>query len=137
MGEVVVDVKLTNSADEAMVRQGFKTADQIRSMALKATVDTGAVNCVVPAFVADALGLARRFHQGVQYADGRMETVDVTEPVLLEIEGRLTYEQCLVLGDEVLIGQTALESTDLHVDCRERRVLPNPAHPYQPLLKVR
>lgn len=137
MGEVIVQVKLTNTIDKGMARRGLLAGDQIRMVTLKATVDTGAVNCVVPAFVADTLGLGRVFHQSVEYADGRRETVDVTEPVLLEIEGRLTYEQCLVLGAEVLIGQTALESTDLHVDCREGRVLPNPAHPYQPVLKVR
>lgn len=137
MGEVVVDAKITNAADGAMVRQGFKTADQIRSVSVRAIVDTGAVNCVLPAHLADQLGLARIFHQGVVYADGRTETVDVTEPVLMEIMGRLTFEQCLVVGSEVLIGQTALESTDLHVDCREQRVIPNPANPYQPLLKLR
>jgi hypothetical protein len=47
------------------------------------------------------------------------------------------YEECLVLGDEVLIGQTALGKTDLHVDCREGKVMPNPAHPNQPVVKVK
>jgi hypothetical protein len=50
---------------------------------------------------------------------------------------RFVYEECLILGDEVIIGQTALESTDLHVDCRENRVLPNPDHPDQPVIKIR
>jgi hypothetical protein len=81
-------------------------------------MDTAAVNCVLPLFVADKLGLGRSFRQITEYADGRREEVAVTEPVLMEIEGRKVYEECLVLGDEMLIGQTALEKTDLHVDCR-------------------
>ena len=67
----------------------------------------------------------------------RQEEVDVTEPVVVEIMGRHTSEEALVLGDEVLIGQTVLEKMDLHVDGRERRLLPNPAHPDQPVLKVK
>lgn len=137
MGEVVATVKLTNAMDVAMVREGFKTVEQIRSISLQAVIDTGAVNCVLPPHVADSLGLARAFRQVASFADGRAEEVDVTEPVLLEISGRLTFEQCLVLGTEVLIGQTALESTDLHVDCRNQRIFPNPAHPNQPVLKIR
>ena len=110
---------------------------KIRIEHIEALVGTKAVNCVLPPFVADKLGLARPFRQMAEYTDGRREEVDVTEPVLIEIEGRKAYEECLVLGDEMLIGQTALEKTDLHVDCRSRRLLPNPAHPHQPIVKVK
>ena len=136
-GEVRVSVKLTNPMDQAMVREGFKPADTIRQLELEALVDTGAVNCVLPPQVVDRLGLNRSFQQTVQCADGREEIVDVTEPVLMEIEGRKVYEECLVLGDDILIGQTALESTDLFVDCRSGRVVPNPDHPNQPVIKIR
>ncbi|MGC9030885.1 MAG: retroviral-like aspartic protease family protein [Desulfomonilaceae bacterium] len=137
MGEVRIDVELTNPMDIAMVREGFKKPEDVRRKSVKALVDTGAVNSVLPPFVADSLGLARVFRQMAQYADGRREEVEVTEPVLMEIMGRKVFEECLVLGDEVLIGQTALEKTDLHVDCREGRVIPNPDHPNQPIVKVR
>lgn len=46
-------------------------------------------------------------------------------------------EECLVLGDEVLIGQTVLEKTDLLVDCANARLVPNPEHPDQPISKIR
>jgi len=46
-------------------------------------------------------------------------------------------EEALVLGDEVIVGQTSLENMDLHVDCRERHLLPNPAHPDQPVIKIK
>lgn len=87
--------------------------------------------------LADQLGLDRPLRQVAEYADGRLEEVDVTEPVLFDIDGRTVYEECLVLGDEILIGQTALEKTDLHVDCRSRRLLLNPEHLNQPVVKVK
>lgn len=137
MGEVRVEVELISVADEVLVREGIKKPEQVRRARVNALVDTGAVQCVLPQFVADQLGLARVFRQLVEYADGRKDEVDVTEPALLKILGRPVYEGFLVLGDEVIIGQTALESTDLHVDCRERQVLPNPAHPHQPVIKIK
>jgi MOSC domain-containing protein YiiM len=45
-------------------------------------------------------------------------------------------EDALVLGDEVLIGQTTLEVTDIVVDCANRTAYPNPANPDW-VLKVR
>lgn len=137
MGEVKVEVTLTNAFEDSQARRGQLARESIHSDRVTALVDTVAVNCVLPPFVADRLGLERPFRQVAEYADGRPEEVDVTEPVLIEIEGRKVYEECLVLGDEVLIGQTALEKTDLHVDCRERRLLPNPEHPHQPVVKVK
>lgn len=137
MGEVRVEVEVTNAIDEGMARRGLKKPEEVRRTKLEALVDTGAVQCVVPQFVADQLGLARAFRQLVEYADGRKDEVDVTEPALLKILGRPVYEGLLVLGDEVIVGQTALEATDLHVDCREGKVLPNPAHPHQPVIKIK
>jgi hypothetical protein len=43
----------------------------------------------------------------------------------------------LGLGDEVIVGQTIFEETDRYVDCRQKRLLPNPAHPDQPVLQVK
>ncbi len=42
-----------------------------------------------------------------------------------------------MLGDEVLIGQTVLEKLDLFVDGQRQRLVPNPAHPDQPITKVK
>src|SRR2546430_17656857 len=66
-----------------------------------------------------------------EYADGRKEAVSVTEPLVLEIEGRDTLDESLVLGDEVLIGQTVLEKLDVFVDCQRRRLEANAYHPDQ------
>jgi hypothetical protein len=42
------------------------------------------------------------------------------------------------VGDEVLIGQVILEKLDLLVDCKKnRRLIPNPAHPDYPVAMIK
>jgi len=137
MGEVRAQVKLTNAVDEALVRRGQMTLDQIRIYEADALVDTGAVRSVIPIQVVQQLGLAIRGQRVAEYADGRKDTVGVTEPIIFELNGRDTLEEALVRGYEVLIGQTVLEKLDLLVDCASQRVVPNPAHPDQPVTKVK
>lgn len=132
MGEVQADARLVNAVDEGLVRRGQLAPEQVRVYQARAFVDTGAVRCVLPPFVADQLGLARV----ARYADGRLDEVDLTEGFVVEIMGRRTTEEALVLGDEVLIGQTALEKLDLLVDCQRQRLVSNPAHPDQPVSRV-
>jgi clan AA aspartic protease len=137
MGEVRVTVRLSNAADMALVRRNLMQPAEVRSVKADALVDAGAVTFVLPSLVVERLGLARPFKQVVEHADGRREEVDVTEPVSIELMGRRTVEEALALGDEVIIGQTILEKTDLYVDRRRKRLLPNPAHPDQPVLQVK
>jgi clan AA aspartic protease len=137
MGEVRVMVRLSNAADMALVRRNLMRPEEIRVVEADALVDTGAVTFVLPSLVVERLRLARPFKQVADYADGRRDEVDVTEPVFVELLGRHTVEEALVLGDEVIVGQTILEKTDLYVDCRQKRLLPNPAHPDQPVLQVK
>lgn len=137
MGEVRVEVKLTNAGDDSLARRKKLAPSKVRSVKANALVDTGAVRLILPSFVVEKLGLARVGKRVAEYADGRLDEVDITEPVYIEVLGRETAEQALVLGDEVLIGQTVLETTDLYVDCLNRRLIPNPAHPDQPVTKVK
>ncbi len=137
MGEVRVKAKLTNAVDEALVRRGMLKPEQVRSYEADALVDTGAVRCVLPPHVVERLGLAIIGQRVAEYADGRLDAVGITEAFTLRILDREELENALVLGDEVIIGQTALEKLDLVVDCVSRRLIPNPAHPDQPVSKVK
>ena len=137
MGEVRTDVTLTNTLDEMLARRGRLPAAEIRSYKADALVDTGAVRSVVPVHVVQQLGLQIIGQQVAEYADGRTDVVGVTEAIDINIKGRRTLDEALVLGDEVIIGQTVLEKLDLLVDCANRRLVPNPAHPDQPVTKVK
>ena len=137
MGEIRDRVLLTNANDESMNRRRKLKKSAIRRFEADAMVDTGAVRSVIPAHVMEKLGIMTRGQRVAEYADGRKESVGITEPIIFDIQGRDTLEEALVLGDEVLIGQTILEKLDLLADCANRKLIPNPAHPDQPVSKVK
>ncbi|MGH9871014.1 MAG: clan AA aspartic protease [Pyrinomonadaceae bacterium] len=137
MGEVRVQVRLANGVDEALVRRGLLASDQVRYYETTALVDTGAIRSVLPVQVLQHLGLGVVRTARAVYANDSREEVDVSEMVGIDIMGRRTTEEMLVLGSEVLIGQTVLETLDLLVDCTNLRLVPNPDHPDQPLIKVK
>src|SRR5690242_13367464 len=110
MGEVRVPVTITNAVDDVLARRGQLPKDKVRVVETEALVDTGSVRSVLPEGIVQALGLGIRDRRVTRYADGREETVGITDPILVEWEGRDTLEEALVLGDEVLIGQTVLET---------------------------
>jgi len=137
MGEVRVKIKIVNADDEAMFRRGKLSKEEIRTYETDALVDTGAIPSVLPIEIVQALGLDLIRQKRATYANNSSENVDVTEPVTFVILGRRVTEEALVLGDEVLIGQIALERTDLMVDCTNQRVIRNPAHPDQLVMKIK
>ena len=81
MGEVKVKLKLTNNVDDVLAQTGKLPRNQVRVLEVEGVVDTGAVSLSLPSHVAEQLGLTRKYKQVAQYADGRTEEVDVTEPV--------------------------------------------------------
>jgi predicted aspartyl protease len=135
VGEIRVKVRLTNALDEALAHRGELNADQIRSLEADAMIDTGAIRSVIPADILDKLGVQIRGQRRIQMANGQWEDVGVSEPLLFQIEDREAAEEALVLGDEVLIGQTTLEAVDLLADCARQVLVPG--HPDGPVLKVK
>src|SRR3954466_4452251 len=109
MGEVRVKVKFTNALDEALLRRRQIRPDQVRTYEADALVDTGSVRTVVPTRLVEKLGVEIRGERVAENADGRKDTVGLTEPMIIDLLDRDTSDEALVLGDEVLIGQTVLE----------------------------
>jgi predicted aspartyl protease len=136
MGEIREKVRLTNMADALGASGSRRGRKKVRSIQVECVVDTGAVMSVIPVHLVQKLGIAIRT-QRMAYADGRTESVGVTNPILFEMLGRDTVEEALVLGDEVLIGQTVLEKLDLLADCTGQRVTSHPDRPNQPVAVVR
>lgn len=69
--------------------------------------------------------------------DASVIITDVTESVGIDVQGRRVDLQALVTGDEVIIGQIVLGVIDMQVDCLNQRLVPNPAHPDQPIIKLK
>ncbi|AFY43300.1 retroviral-like aspartic protease family protein [Nostoc sp. PCC 7107] len=137
MGSVRVKLKLKNAIDEALVSRGLLALGLLLECETEGLVDTGAVSLVIPPQIVEQLGLRIRGQRVAQYANGSEETIGVTEPIIVECQGRETVVEALVVGNEVLIGQVVLEQIDLLVDCRNQRLIPNPEHPDYPVAIIK
>jgi clan AA aspartic protease len=91
-------------------------------------VDTGAVDCVVPARHLRAIGLKPRAKRTYELADGSEVKLDITTGEI-EFMGDLVGST-LIFGDddaEPILGVTALESVGIEVDPRTQRLKRRPA----------
>ncbi len=136
MGQVHIRVVLTNHREAVMARLGQLDASRVHHYETEALIDTGAVRSTIPAAVADRLGLLRIRRTDVKYADGRVEEVDMTEAVTVEILGRETEMNLMVLGEHILLGVMVLEGLDLMVDCNRHRLVPYQGTWDQPVFRV-
>ena len=127
MGEVRIKVRLFNNADANAAAEGKLAADKVRVVEADALVDTGAVRSCIPAPLLEQLGIRPYDRVAVDLADGRKNEVGLADGVRFEIMQRRSSDDALILGDEVIIGQTLLEKMDLLVDCARQRLVP--AHP--------
>ena len=109
--------------------------EKVRVIEADAMVDTGAVRSCIPASLLEQLGLRPYDRVTVELADGRKSEVGLADGVRFEIMERRSSDDALILGDEVLIGQTLLEKMDLLVDCTRQRLVP--AHPEGPVNKLK
>lgn len=134
MRAVYVKVRLSNSWDVENVRRGLAKSDQVRSCQVDALVDTGATRSAIPRELADKLGLTIIGQAVGKLADGSSAAVDICGPIGFEIMGREGFEDAYVMGDQILIGQTLLERTDLLVDCKNQRVVGR--HPEGPVHRL-
>jgi clan AA aspartic protease len=135
MGAIRVKVKLTNAIDEGMVSRGVLAPRHLRQVEGEALVDTGALTLVIPPAIAQALGLNIRGRQIARFANGAEQAVEISEPVMIECEGRSATVQALIVGDEILIGQVVLELMDFLADCKNQRLIP--AHPDYPIAMIK
>ena len=137
MGEVRINVRITNLFEKSSARHGAIDPADVSEAVVEAVVDTGATSSVLPASLAARLGLEFDRTETIILADGSVHDVPIAEPVEFEFLGRRAVEECLVMGDEVRLGQFFLEHTDLFVDSPDRRLVGNPDHPDRKIHKIR
>ena len=133
-GEVRTKVRLFNNADANAAAEGKLAVEKVRVIEADAMV-AGAVRSCIPALLLEQLGIRPYDRVTVELADGRKSDVGLADGVRFEIMERRSSDDALILGDEVLIGQTLLEKMDLLVDCTRQRLVP--AHPEGPVNKLK
>jgi clan AA aspartic protease len=136
VGQVHVQVVLTNYREAVLARLGQLDVSQVHRYETEALIDTGAVQSFIPSAVADRLGLMRLRRTDAQYADGRIEEVDLAEVVIIEMLGRQIEITPMALGEHVLLGVIVLDGLDLTVDCYSNRLVPSQGTWDQPVFRV-
>ena len=118
MGIVYTDIILKNSQDVGRAEDGLIKQSEIRQVAVRAMVDTGAGTLVINEEVCAQLGLKIKGLRRASFANDAKEVCKVTEPVEIQWENRYTAVPALVASTSgtVLLGAIPLEDMDLIVD---------------------
>ena len=81
MGRISVEVKLTNGEDIIRAEVGLIRPEEIRRSTVRGVVDTGTMRPVIPATLAERLGLPEMGEMRFRCADGRRDTRKVVENI--------------------------------------------------------
>jgi len=115
MGTVYADITLKNVVDEGNARNGLIREDEVRSITVKAVVDTGASTIVINEEQRQKLGLAKIKERRARLADGNRVPCWRTEAVNIYWEDRGCSCDAVVIpqAGKVLLGAIPLEGMDL------------------------
>jgi len=117
MGETRVDITLKNISDETRFKDGLISEKEIRSVEVRALVDTGAVSIVINEDICQKLGLQIDGMRFATLAGGSKVNCKITEGVRICWKDRNAICQAVVLPEgETLLGVIPLEFMDLIVD---------------------
>ena len=138
MGKVMTKLTLENATDRGKAEEGLIRRDEVRRVEVIALVDTGATTLVLPADVAEKLGVPIRDRRPARLADGSLCDVGRVTGLYIEILGRDMTGDALVMptGTTPLIGQIPLEALELIVDPKSQEARVNPAHPDGPIVDL-
>lgn len=104
----------------------------------EAIVDSGAVELSLPAEMIRRLRLELTGKVRAYTADGGRHAYRVFGIVDLTVQGRSCQVRAIELPDatEPLLGALPLEEMDWHISPKEKKLLPNPKSPKEPLLPL-
>jgi clan AA aspartic protease len=138
MGRVLVEATIENLKDLWAAEQGICKPEEVRRVTVhEALVDTGATLLALPTSIIQKLGLEKKTTRPSMSSVGKKETA-VYGTVRLTIQGRECPVEVAEVPDEVpvLIGQIPLEYLDFVVDCKNQRLIGNPAHGGEQMMEL-
>ncbi|HXD32183.1 MAG TPA: clan AA aspartic protease [Pyrinomonadaceae bacterium] len=130
-GLIYAELELTNSDDLAVYHRGLLPGEEIRSIRVRALVDSGAYQMVINEHIKGQLGLRVIEERVVALADESERRVDVVGPVEIRFKNRMTLTTAIVLPGtrDVLLGSIPMEDLDVVIDPKRQTLEVNPANP--------
>lgn len=129
MGRTFVDVTIENSDDVKAVQASTLPKRRIRSVKVRALVDTGTSLLCLPKKFILLLGLTPSRIARARTANGVVERT-IYGDARIKILSRHYWGEIMEIPDKVpvLLGCIPLENLDLAVDLKSHKVIPNPEH---------
>ena len=118
MGLVNAEIEISNPRSK-----------EIKPIAAKSLVDTGALHLCIPEHIAIQLELEELYKREVTTADGKKHLVPYVGPIAIKFENRGCFTGALVLGNEVLLGAVPMEDMDVLVSPSKQALIVNPESP--------
>ena len=122
-----VEIEIANNEDLIEAKRGHLAPGKVRRKTIRGLVDCGATKLVLPAAVAEELGLpVKNKKVKVRYADGRRAHRTEVDEARLFLLGRDGVFTAIVepKRDIALIGALVLEQLDFLVDSRNECLVP-------------
>ena len=121
MGLIYSNIELINAGDVEVAHRGYIKEADIRSLNVKALVDSGAYTLCINESIKDQLGLRKVEEMDAELANGTIEKIDVVGPIIVKIFNRTSHCKAAVFPGEteVLLGCIPLEDMDLILDPKE------------------
>jgi len=118
MGTTFAEITMTNMLDEGFAREGYIKPEEVRSVTVKAIVDTGAMSLIIPEELRLKLGLKIVGEKFSRMADGRRVPCKITEGVRFSWKNRfeVLFAEVVPGAEEVLLGAIPLEALDVMVN---------------------
>ncbi|WP_461256270.1 aspartyl protease family protein [Treponema sp. R80B11-R83G3] len=124
MGEVFAEITVKNAGDIALAHAGHIAENNVRSVTLKAIVDTGATTLVINEEIFKQLGLSEIKTRNINVAGGGKVLCKVTDPVYIYCKDRFASVNAVVMPEgKTLLGVIPLEFMDLMVDPVNRELI--------------
>jgi clan AA aspartic protease len=131
MGITYAEIELTRWDDLALVREGYRRADQVRRMKMLALVDSGSSMMAITESVKNLLSLSKVDDMQAELADGSVVQLEVVGPIEVRFQNRKTIVNAMVVPDssDVLLGAIPMQGMDVLVDPKRERLIVNPESP--------
>ena len=125
MGRVYTRITLKNTGDETKANEGLIREDEVRTVTVKAVVDTGASTVIINEKLRQKLGLVKIEEKKYIMADGKRSTGWRTMPVDIRWKDRRSACHAVVIPEarRVLLGVIPLEDMDLIVHPKTQEVV--------------
>jgi clan AA aspartic protease len=136
MGLVYAEIDLTSEEDIVLARLGLLPDERVKTVKIRALVDSGAWDLVITEEIQKQLNLPLVGKRLVEMADDTLMEVDLAGPLQVRFENRTTLVGSAVVMPTtclVLLGAYPMEGLDVFIDPTGERLIVNPDAPDGPI----